>query len=152
MAKWADRGHAMRRRENIPTSHLEAAGPSTGRDHDTAEEQYDMAKNQNSPRISVGDNKMDGADEALSPSTAAPLKGTLVGKKSVQAGDPTGGGKANRTNIQYTEKLGASYRVSVPFTPTVDPAAGPTMASARTIPSVQGRQNPNFQGAVNDQY
>jgi len=151
MAKWADRGHAMRRRENIPSSHLEAAGPSTGRDHDTAEEQYDMAKNQHSARVSVGDNVMDGADEALS-HAAAPQKGTLVAKKNVQAGDPTSGGKSNRSNVPYNEKLGASYRVSGLYAPQADPAAGPTMASARVIPSVQGRQNPNFQGAVNDQY
>lgn len=152
MAKWTDRGHAMRRREYAPMSHLEAAGPSAGRDHDTAEEQYTMAKNQNSPRVSVGDNMMDGADEALSSSVGGSTAGTLVPKKNVQAGDPTAGGKANRTNVPYNEKLGASYRVSVPFTPTVDPTAGPTMANARIIPSVQGRQNPNFQNAINDQY
>lgn len=151
MAKWTDRGHAMRRREGAPTSHLEAAGPSTGRDHDTAEEQYEMAKNQHSARVSVGDNVMDGADEALSKSVA-PLKGSLVAKKNTQAGDPTAGGKANRSNVQYGEKLGASYRVSGLYAPQVDPAAGPTMQSARVIPSVQGRQNPNFLGAVNDQY
>lgn len=150
MAKWTDRGHAMRRREGAPTSHLEAAGPSAGRDHDTSEEQYAMAKSQNSPRVSVGDNVMDGADEAVS--VASPLKGTMVGKKNMQAGDPTAGGKANRSNVPYNEKLGAAYRISGLYAPQADPAAGPTMANARTIPSVQGRQNPDFMGAVNDSY
>lgn len=151
MAKWTDLGHAMRRRNGAPSNHLESAGPTAGRDHDTAEEQYAMAKNANSPRVSVGDNVMDGADEALSSNLNAPQKGTLMPKHNTQAGDPTGGGKANRTNIPQ-EKLGASYRVGVTYTPTVDPTAGPTMANARVIPSVMGRQNPNFQGAVNDAY
>lgn len=151
MAKWTDLGHAMRRRMGAPSNHLESAGPSAGRDHETSEEQYDMATSQNSPRVSVGDNIMDGADEAMSPIQNAPAKGTMVPKKNTQSQDPTAGGKANRTNIPY-ERLGAAYRVSVPYTPTADPAAGPTMANARTIPSVQGRQNPNFMGAATEQY
>jgi hypothetical protein len=55
------------------------------------------------------------------------------------------GTKVNRENI---ERIGASYHISVPYTPTIDPAAGPTMANARIIPSVAGRANPNFQGGI----
>jgi hypothetical protein len=132
-------------------SHLESAGPSNGRDHNTHEEQYEMAKSQHSPRVALGDGPIDTPHEVMSPKQNAPLKGKLMPKKNVQAGDPTAGGKANRVNVSQ-EKLGASYRVSVPFTPTTDPAAGPTLANARTIPSVLGRQNPNFQGAISDQY
>lgn len=152
MGKWTDMGHAMRRRMGAPSNHLESAGPTAGRDHDTAEEQYEMAKSQNSPRIALGDGPIDTPHEVMSPEQNAPQKGTLVSKKNVQASDPTAGGKANRSNVLYNEKLGASYRVSVPYSPTVDPVAGPTMANARVIPSVQGRQNPNFMGAVTDQY
>jgi hypothetical protein len=164
MAKWTDMGHAMRRRMGAPSSHLEAAGPSTSRKHETSEEQYETAKTQNSPRASIGEEPMansDNLDNSMSPvqdvddyagKAAKGTKGTMVPKKSTQSMDPTAGGKANRTNVAYTERLGASYRVSVPYTPTVDPTAGPTMANARTIPSVQGRQNPNFMGAINDQY
>lgn len=151
MAKWTDRGYAMRRREGAPSNHLESAGSAKGRDHDTAEEQYEMAKGQNSPRIALGEGAIDTPHEVMSPEQNAPQKGTLVSKKNVQAGDPTAGGAGNRTNVSQ-EKLGASYRVSVPYTPTVDPVAGPTMASARIIPSVQGRQNPDFQGAISDNY
>jgi hypothetical protein len=65
------------------------------------------------------------------------MKGTLVKKKSTQAADPTYGGKANRTNI---EKVGASYRITAKVdSPLIDPAVGPTMASARIVPSVLGR-------------
>jgi hypothetical protein len=151
MGSWVDMGHAMRRRIGAPSNHFEAAGPTEGRTHATSEEHYQMATNQNSPRVSVGDNIMDGADEAMSPAQDMAKRGTMVPKKSTQSVDPTAGGKANRTNI-LQERLGASYRVSVPYTPTVDPTAGPTMANARTIPSVQGRQNPHFMDAVNDQY
>ena len=159
MAKWTDMGHAMRRRMGAPSSHLEAAGPSTSRKHETSEEQYETAKTQNSPRASIGEEPMansDNLDNSMSPvqdvddyagKAAKGTKGTMVPKKSTQSMDPTAGGKANRTNVLYTERLGASYRVSVPYTPTVDPTAGPTMANARTIPSVMGRQNTNFQAS-----
>jgi hypothetical protein len=58
------------------------------------------------------------------------------------------GTKVNKTNVLYNEKLGASYRVSVPSTPTIDPAAGPTMQSARVVPSIAGRENPNFESGI----
>lgn len=153
MGKWVDMGHAMRRRMGAPTNHLESAGPTNGRDHDTAEEQYEMAKSNNSSRVSLGEGPIDTAHEVMSPEQNAPAKGTLVPKKSTQSQDPTGyGAGPARTNVLYNERLGASYRVSVPMTATVDPVAGPTMANARTIPSVQGRQNPDFMGAASEQY
>jgi hypothetical protein len=87
---------------------------------------------------------MDSVDE-LNPNQ---LQGILVPKKSTQAADPTAGGKANKVNVPYQERLGAQYRVTVPFTPTIDPAAGPTMANARIVPSVAGRANPNFEAGI----
>jgi hypothetical protein len=134
MAKWTDMGHAMRRRSGAPSNHLESAGTSMARNHATHEEAYEAAANVGSPRIPMG-------------VTPAP-QGIAVPRKNVQAGDPTAGGKVNRTNAPYDERLGAQYRVTVPFTPTIDPAAGPTMANARIIPTVAGRQNPNFEGGI----
>lgn len=126
-------GHGMRRRNGTPSNTLEAAGKMKNRTHSTHEEAFDAAAQVGSPRVPMG---------ALVPN----LQGTLVPKKNVQAGDPTGmGTKVNRENI---ERVGASYRISVPFTPTIDPAAGPTMANARIVPSVAGRANPNFQGGI----
>ncbi len=127
-------GHAMRRRSGIPSNPLEAAGNMKNRNHVTHHEAYDAATAVGSPRIPMG---------------AAPaLQGTLVPKKSTQAMDPTAGGKANRVNLPYQERIGATYRVTVPFTPTIDPAAGPTMANAKMVPSVAGRSNPNFQSGI----
>jgi hypothetical protein len=82
---------------------------------------------------------------------AAPaLQGTLIPRHNTQSADPSNpGSKANRQNI---ERMGAQYRITVPFTPTIDPAAGPTMANARIIPSVAGRANPNFEGGKDDSY
>jgi hypothetical protein len=83
--------------------------------------------------------------------TAAPaLKGTLVPKKNVQAMDPTGAGtKQNRQNI---EKVGATYRVSPKSTfVQLDPSAGPTMASAKLVPSVAS-VNGSFQDAESRSY
>lgn len=101
------------------------------RTHLTHEEAYDAAAQVGSPRIPI--------------SAAPALQGTMVPKKNVQAGDPTAGGKVNRENI---ERIGATYRITVPFTPTIDPAAGPTMANAKIVPSIQGRATPNFYSGV----
>ena len=162
MAKWTDTGHGMRRRMGAPMSSLEAAGPTNGRQHMTSEEHYDRAKQDESPRISMGEDQVKDANDVMSggqdaddymAKAAGPAKGTLRPKGNVQAQDPTGyGAVGHRNNVMYNERLGASYRVSVPYTPTVDPTAGPTMANARTIPTVLGRQNPDFMGAVTDQY
>jgi hypothetical protein len=138
MASWADQGHAMRRREGNPSSHLESAGKTMARTHQTSDEAYEAAGKNMGTRVPMND--MSSMDE-INKSQMKGLKGTLVKKKSTQAADPTYGGKANRTNI---EKIGASYRVTAKVdSPLIDPAVGPTMANARTIPSVRGR-NTNF--------
>lgn len=142
MASWASMGHGMRRRSGAPSNHLESAGKSVkNRNHATHEEAYAAASASGSARIATGNATLSSVDE-VSPSQ---LRGTLVPKKSTQAMDPTAGGKANRENI---ERIGAQYRITVPYTPTIDPAAGPTMANARVVPSVAGRANPNFQGGI----
>lgn len=109
------------------------------RNHQTSDEAYEAASAAGSHRIAIG---MD----AYSASPAPALKGTLVPKKNTQAADPTAGGKVNRQNI---EKIGATYRVAPKSTYVqLDPAAGPTLANARVIPSVQGRANPNFEAGI----
>jgi hypothetical protein len=134
MAAWASKGHGMRRRDGDPSNHLESVGNSMARSHATHEEAYEAAASVGSARIPF--------------SAAKATAGTPVAKGNTQAADPTAGGKANRANVSYNERLGAQYKVTVPYTPTIDPAAGPTMANARIIPSVAGRVNPNFQGGV----
>jgi hypothetical protein len=140
-------GHGMRRRNGTPTNSLEAAGNMKNRNHTTHHEAYDAAAAIGSPRIPMGAGSPDmsayGQMDEINPSQ---LRGTLVPRKNVQAADPTNpGSKANRQNI---ERIGATYRITVPYTPTIDPAAGPTMANARIIPSVSGRANPNFEGGM----
>lgn len=137
-------GHGMRRRSGIPSNPLEAAGNMKSRTHLTHHEAYDAAAAVGSPRIPMGEATMNSVDEI----NTNQLQGTLVPKKSTQAADPTAGGKMNRTNVPYQERIGAQYRVTVPFTPTIDPAAGPTMANARLVPSVAGRANPNFAAGI----
>ena len=139
MAAWASQGHGMRRRTGAPSNHHESAGKSMNRNHATSDEAMSSAAAAGSPRATMG---MDAYQVSEPPA----MVGTQVPKKNVQAADPTNpGSKQNRVNI---EKLGASYRVSVPFTPTIDPAAGPTMQSARIVPSVPGRENPNFESGI----
>lgn len=134
MASWSSLGHGMRRRSGAPSNHLESTGKSMARSHKTSDEHYEAASAAGSVRIPIGTAK-----------TYAGGAGTQVPKKNTQAADPTAGGKANRKNI---EKIGATYRVQPKATfVQLDPAAGPTMASARVVPSVQGRVAPNFDPA-----
>lgn len=144
MANWASQGHGMRRRTGAPSNHLESAGTNMARFHQTSDEAHEDAKSSGSHRVAIG---MD----AYSTSAAPALTGTLVPKKNVQSADPTNpGSKQNRQNI---ESLGATYRVQPKTTfVQLDPAAGPTMANARIIPSVAGRVNPNFQGGSQASY
>ena len=148
MASWTSLGHAMRRRMGAPSNHHEAAGKSMARNIMTPEEVISSAEHKNSARKYVGQ------DASFTSPSAKPAKGTLMGKKNTQASDPTAGGKANRTNMlagnaAQSERMGARYRTSVKFAPTIDPAAGPTMANAKQVPSVAGRQTPNFDNGMN---
>jgi hypothetical protein len=143
MARWTDTGHAMRRRMGEPSNHHEEKGRIMARNHMTPEEVIASAEHANSARRYVGQSV-----GFVSPS-AAPEAGKLVRKKNTQAADPTAGGKANRTNVssgtaEQSERMGARYRTTVKFGPTSDPAAGPTMANAKMVRSVAGRQAPNF--------
>jgi hypothetical protein len=136
MAAWASMGHGMRRRSGAPSNHLESAGKDMSRTHKTSDEHYDAASAAGSVRIPIG------------PATVATsLKGTPVPRKNTQAADPTNpGSKVNRQNI---EKAGATYRIQPKSTfVQLDPAAGPTMANARIVPSIQGRVNPNFDSGI----
>jgi hypothetical protein len=139
----------MRRRMGAPSNHLESAGKSMARNIPTSDENYAALAANGSPRIPMGMSAYE--------VTAAPaLQGTLMPKKNVQAGDPTNPGSKGprRTPVLDAggEKLGAAYVVKANYAPTVDPAAGATMANARIIPSVQGRVNPNFQGGEQTAY
>lgn len=147
MANWASQGHNMRRRAGNPTNHLESAGKKMVRSHMTADEHHAAAAAAGSHRITVGaatpDMSVYGQMDEINPGQ---MQGTLVPKKSTQAMDPTAGGKANRTNV---ENIGATYRISPKVTfMQLDPAAGPTMQSAKIVPSVQGRSNPNFESGI----
>jgi hypothetical protein len=81
--------------------------------------------------------------------SGTPSVGKLMPKKNTQAGDPTAGGKANKKNILVgdaasSERMGASYRITAKF-PSVNPIeAGATMANAKIVPSVAGKNRPNF--------
>lgn len=146
-------GHGMRRRNGTPSNPLEAAGTSMARNHMTSDEHHSAAGAAGSHRIAIGDAEpMPAFDMGqLDELNGGQYQGTLIPKKSTQAADPTGAGsKQNRVNI---EKVGATYRVQPKATfMQLDPAAGPTMANARIIPSVQGRANPNFESGMQASY
>jgi hypothetical protein len=71
--------------------------------------------------------------------SASPKSGTLVPKKNVAAGDPTGAGtKANRANTPYAgERKGAAYSIKATYMKQTAPEAGLTQANGRIVsPSV----------------
>lgn len=144
-------GHNTRRRAGIPSNPLEAAGPAMTRKHSTSDEHHANAAMAGSHRVSIGSSDpMPSFDMNQVDELGEQYQGTLVPKKSTQAMDPTAGGKANRANI---ERIGATYRVQPKATfVQLDPSAGPTMASARVIPSIQGRENPNFESGMQAAY
>ena len=146
-------GHAMRRRNGTPSNPLQTAGPAMARSHKTSDEHHADAAAAGSHRIAMGsDTPMPSFDMGqLDELAPGQMEGTLMPRHNVQAGDPTNpGSKMNRQNI---EVIGASYRVAPKATfVQLDPAAGPTMANARIIPSVAGRSNPNFQGGNEASY
>jgi len=154
MAKFSSLGHGIRRRLGAPSNHFESTGRKMTRKHATSDEIYQSHANANSARIPMG-----AGDYSVSPAATlssvdeinpSQLQGTLVPKKNLQAGDPTNpGSKQNRVNLPYNpERLGAAYAVKTNFLPLTDPAAGATMRNARVVPSVQGRQNPNFTSGI----
>jgi hypothetical protein len=144
MATQYSMGHGMRRRSGVPSNPLEAAGTSMARSHMTSDEHHASASAAGSHRIAIG-------SDAYSMTAAPAMTGTPVPRKNVQAGDPTNpGSKANRVNM---ERIGATYRVQPKTTfVQLDPAAGPTMANARLVPSIQGRENPNFETGIETSY
>lgn len=148
-------GHGMRRRTGSPSSYTEMTGNSMARMHQTHHEAVEDASAAGSHRIAMGTNdpsmvSPDATMTSVDETNQGQFQGTLVPKKGVQAMDPTGAGsKQNRQNI---EVIGASYRIAPKSTfVQLDPSAGPTMASARIIPSVAGTNNA-FQDASNTSY
>jgi hypothetical protein len=118
------------------------------RSHYTADEVYELAHQHGSSRIPMGDDAYMGAgqNDEFSPEQ---FSGTLVPKQNVQSMDPSAQPLAPRQNI---ERIGATYRIEAGIPGTMDPTLGPTQAGGRIIPSVMGRQAPNFYGGEQDSY
>jgi hypothetical protein len=151
MATWTDMGHAMRRRMGSPSNHLESAGKNMSRNHMTPEEVIASAQHANSARRYVGQ------ISNVADMSAAPLKGTLMPKKNVQAGDPTIANKGNRKNVlaqpaAQSERSGARYTVGAKFPGVHQSELGTTLGNSRIVPSVSGRQAPNFNSGVDSTY
>lgn len=144
---WTSLGHAMRRRMGAPSNHHEATGNSMSRNNMTPEEVIASAEHANSARRYVGQ------VSGVANMSGAPLKGKLMPKKNTQAGDPVGATKANRTNMlagdaAQSERMGARYVVGAKFPAVHSIEATATMANARIVPSVSGKNAPNFESGI----
>jgi hypothetical protein len=153
MANWTDMGHAMRRRMGAPSNHHEATGASMStRNNLTPEEIIASVEHASSPRRYMGM-----AASAANVTATSPLKGKLMPKKNTQAADPTITNKANRKNVSagnaaQSERMGARYSVGVKFPKGTNIEASSTMGNARMVPSVSGRQAPNFDAGMSGPY
>lgn len=150
MANWADMDHAMRRRMGAPSNHFESAGNMKNRNIDTPEEVLASAAHAASPRRYVG---MDYSD--VTNVSARPLKGKLMPRGNRQAADPVTANKANRKNVPagpaaQSERLGARYVVGAKFPAVHSVEASATLANAKVIRSVSGRQAPDFNYGISD--
>jgi len=151
MATWTSLGHAMRRRIGAPSNHHEAAGKSMSRNNMTPEEVLASAEHANSARKYVGQ------VTGVANMSGAPLKGTLMPKKNTQAGDPVGATKANRQNVSagnavQSERMGARYSVGAQLPAVHSIEATATMMSAKIVPSVSGKNAPDFNYGMNNSY
>lgn len=140
MATSYDISHALRRRRGISPNYLEAAGKSMNREHATHEEGFQMAASQDSARVPMGTSAYNVQGDEQSGDQFA---GMLRPRGGAQAGDPAQQGVGIRQ--QTMERLGSSYQIKSMYAPPMDPTAGPTMANARIVPSVRGRNTPNFE-------
>jgi hypothetical protein len=140
MATSYDIGHAMRRRQGIPPNYFEAAGKNMNRQHATHDEGFQMAAMQDSARVPMGTSAFNMQGDEQSGDQFA---GILTPRAGAQAGDPAQQPLGIRQPTM--ERMGASYNVKSLYAPPMDPTAGPTMANARIVPSVRGRNTPNFE-------
>lgn len=138
MATWTSMGHAMRRRMGAPSNHHEAAGKS-------------MSKDLTPEQITASGARayMGSAAGGFTSPSATPVAGKLMPKKNTQAADPTINDKANRQNI---ERKGAQYRITAKMPAPTNIEASATMANAKIVPSVMGKQTPNFNNGVDSAY
>jgi len=161
MASWASIGHNARRRAGMPSNHHEAAGENMNRQHHTSDEVHEMAQNAGSARIPMGmDSYAPCGMCGQSPCACSAgqtdelgndqFAGTLMPRHNTQAMDPSNpGSKQNRVNI---ERIGATYRIEASTMGLMDPTLGPTQQGGRIVPSVMGRNTPNFYSGEQDSY
>ena len=150
MPLWSGLGHAMRRRSGMPMNHHESVGAKVN-NMPTPEDVIASAEHANSPRKYVGQTA------GVANISGAPLKGKLMPKKNTQAGDPTAGGKANKKNVLVnnaaaSERMGARYTIGAKFPAVHSIEASQTMNNAKIVPSVHGKQSPNFDYGVEGNY
>jgi hypothetical protein len=152
MPSWTSLGHGMRRRMGAPSSHLEATGASMKSNSPTPEDVIASAAHSKSPRRYMGmdANKFTNASAQAGNTIRMPRKNT-------QAADPVMKNKANRTNklagsAAQSERMGARYEIGATFPAVHSIEASATMRNAKTIPSVMGRQAPDFNAAMGESY
>jgi hypothetical protein len=133
MSDYRKQGQAMRRRAGAASNHMDGAGKKTSVEIPSNLEAMIAG---GSARIAVGE-----------------MRGTLIPKKGTQSADPTVmGAKPRRTPVKVdassAERLSAKHSITAKM-PTIDPAAGATMANARIVPSTMGARQ-GFSGGASD--
>jgi hypothetical protein len=122
MANSRDLGHAMRRRMGTPSSYTESLEPAGARTMPTLDEHYEMAKQKDSSRVSLGDGPIDTPHEVMSDEQAAPTNLPVT--------------KAVASSVKPSRN-GAAYTVTAHTTHLADPTHGPTTAQGRIVSDVR---------------
>lgn len=135
-------GQAARRRSGAPSNMYDSTAPGVdpcGRQ--SCDDAYNAAADSGSPRIPMGAAGFTNVSGAPSPNTLPRPKGGAKG------GDLSAA-PAGRKSQVLAERSGAAYGIRVKSPAPFDVAAAPTMANARVVKSVSGRQAPNFAGGI----
>lgn len=101
----------------------------------------------NNGRMPMGND----AFKASAPSATDTGRAVLRPKAGAQAGDPTVGGAAHRSNVAY-ERMGAHYGVQVNSVAPHLHEAGATQANGRIVPAKTIRSNDSFNAGVQSSY
>lgn len=135
-------GHAARRRSGAP-SNAYGVDPLGGCGAETCDDAYAKAAASGSPRIPMG-----GAAQGFTNVSGAPSPNTLPRPKAKTGSGDISAAPAGKKPQVLAERSGARYGIRVKGPAPFDLAAGPTMANARVVGSVAGRQAPNFTGGA----
>jgi len=116
-----------------------------------------MAKSDIEAAVAAENNngrKSEGPGVSFSSPSDKPERGTLVGKKGAQAGDPAIQNQGTRANRPYAgqERLGSAFGIKASYAKQTAPEAGATQANGRIVNPAVTRQKDSWSEGIATSY